>query len=88
VTGRPITRRRKARVWTSVLAAVLLSALTLAACSGGSSDRSEAITIGYFTQPDFLDPALGFTIPSNAALSQVYLPLLTYRRVEGPAGTS
>ena len=46
-----------------------------------------AITVGYFTQPDSLDPALGFTIPANAVLNQVYLPLLTYKRVEGPRGT-
>jgi peptide/nickel transport system substrate-binding protein len=45
------------------------------------------MTIGSFTQPDFLDPALGFTIPSNAPLSQAYLPLLTYKRQEGRAGT-
>jgi peptide/nickel transport system substrate-binding protein len=75
-------------VLTTRLAALVLSVTALASCSGGGPDGGEAITIGYFTQPDFLDPALGFTIPSSAALSQVYLPLLTYKRVEGPAGTT
>jgi peptide/nickel transport system substrate-binding protein len=62
-------------------------AVAVASCSGGTREQRDAITIGYFTQPDFLDPALGLTIPSGAALSQVYLPLLTYRRVEGRGGT-
>jgi peptide/nickel transport system substrate-binding protein len=46
------------------------------------------MTIGYFAQPDHLDPAMGATIPSNAVLTQVYLPLLTYKRVEGDEGTT
>jgi peptide/nickel transport system substrate-binding protein len=73
-------------------AALLLSlvAVSLAACDddSGQSETAQAITIGYFDQPDHLDPALGAQIPSNAVLSQVYLPLLTYKRVEGDAGTT
>jgi peptide/nickel transport system substrate-binding protein len=78
-----------AATWRAILAAVLLAgaATPLASCAGDGSDQRGAITIGYFTQPDSLDPARGFTIPSGAALSQVYLPLLTYKRVEGRAGT-
>lgn len=84
----PITQLRKATLGTTILAAVLLSgvALPLVSCSDTGSDQGEAITIGSFTQPD-LDPAIGFNIPSGAPLSQVYLPLLTYKRVEGPGGT-
>ena len=65
------------------------AATWLVACSGGDDDSKSAgsIVIGYYAQPDFLDPALGFTLVSGAALNQVYLPLLTYRRVEGQAGT-
>jgi peptide/nickel transport system substrate-binding protein len=80
----PIGRR-------TILAVLLVvgAAMPLGACSGdgGDDDRENAITVGYFTQPDSLDPALGLTIPASAVLNQVYLPLLTYKRVEGPGGT-
>jgi peptide/nickel transport system substrate-binding protein len=80
------------RAWGSALLAVLLlasGAALLTACSGdgGENNDKNEITIGYFAQPDSLDPALGFTMPSGAALYQVYLPLLTYKRVEGAGGT-
>ncbi len=66
-----------------------LVAIPLASCStDDGAQEGKAMTIGYFAQPDSLDPAFGFTIPSNAVLTQVYLPLLTYERVEGPAGTT
>ena len=69
---------------------VAIAACCAGACSSGDGSEEEqdqAITVGYFNQPDSLDPALGFTIPSGAALNQVYMPLLTYRRVEGDAGS-
>ena len=79
------------RVGTTILAALLLWGLTtsFAACDSESGDREkgQAITIGYFAQPE-LDPAIGFKIPSNAVLTQVYTPLLTYKRVEGAEGTT
>jgi peptide/nickel transport system substrate-binding protein len=59
------------------------------ACSGGDDDaqREGSIVIGMYTQPDSLDPALGFTLTSAAPLNHVYLPLLTYRRAEDESGT-
>ena len=78
------------RDWRPILR-LLLSATCVVGFLGCSDDprtTGNAITIGYFDQPDSLDPALGFQIPSAAALNQVYLPLLTYRRVEGPEGTT
>jgi peptide/nickel transport system substrate-binding protein len=74
-----------------VIALVLLSLpALLVACDSDSpeADEGRAMTIGYFAQPDHLDPAMGATIPSNAVLTQVYLPLLTYKRVEGDEGTT
>jgi len=70
-----------------LVAAVATGAL---ACSGGDDDdaqRKGSIVIGMYTQPDSLDPAMGFTLTSAAALNQVYLPLLTYRRAEDNSGT-
>ena len=79
------------RVGTTILAALLFWGLTtsFAACDSESGDREkgQAITIGYFAQPE-LDPAIGFKIPDNAVLTQVYTPLLTYKRVEGAEGTT
>jgi peptide/nickel transport system substrate-binding protein len=65
------------------------TATGLLACSGDDDDaqRGRSIVIGFYTQPDFLDPALGFTLVSAAPLNQVYLPLLTYRRAEDISGT-
>ena len=73
-----------------MVALVATCASGVAACSSGDGTEQEderSITIGFFSQPDALDPALGQTIPATSALSQVYMPLLTYRRVEGVHGT-
>jgi peptide/nickel transport system substrate-binding protein len=80
-------RARRALLRSAIVAS---AALWAGACSSGedSEPQSErSIAVGYFSQPDSLDPARGFTLPSGAALSQVYTPLLTYRRVEGDSGT-
>jgi peptide/nickel transport system substrate-binding protein len=76
------------RVGRILRSALLLSlvAIPLAPCSDDGAQQGNAITIGYFAQPDSLDPAFAFQIPSNAVVTQVYLPLLTYKRVKGPAG--
>jgi peptide/nickel transport system substrate-binding protein len=79
------------RAWRALLVSALAAtAACVGACSTSGGDEGKggrSIAIGYFDQPDSLDPALGFTLPSGAALSQVYMPLLTYRRVEGRRGT-
>jgi peptide/nickel transport system substrate-binding protein len=80
---------RGARRVLLLAALVATAAAWVGACStgGGAQERrGGSMSIGYFDQPDSLDPALGFTLPSGAALNQVYMPLLTYRRVEGPRG--
>jgi peptide/nickel transport system substrate-binding protein len=68
---------------------VVGTAAWLPACSGGddAGQRAGSMVVGMYTQPDSLDPALGFTLTSAAPLSQVYLPLLTYRRAEDESGT-
>jgi peptide/nickel transport system substrate-binding protein len=77
--------------WRAPLIVLLLAgaAAWLLACSGDddAGQREGSIVIGFYTQPEFLDPALGFTLVSGAALNQVYLPLLTYRRAEDNSGT-
>jgi peptide/nickel transport system substrate-binding protein len=71
----------------TALAVLLLSAAGgLIACDSGGGDQANSMTIGSI-QPNSLDPAMGNGIFAAAPLSQVYLPLLTYRRVEGLRGT-
>ena len=51
-----------------------------AAAEGGE------VTISQTSQPDYLDPALSYTVNGIEPLWLVYTPLLTYPHVEGAAG--
>ncbi len=64
----------------------------VAGCGGSDGDRGAgrdggSITIAQTSQPDALDPALGYTTNSWEALWVVYTPLLTYRHEEGARGS-
>jgi peptide/nickel transport system substrate-binding protein len=77
-----------------LLAAAVLSALVLTACGGdddenggggggagsGEAKQGGSITIAETSQPDFLDPALGYTVNSIEPMWLVYTPLVTYPR--------
>ncbi|MBA2629760.1 MAG: ABC transporter substrate-binding protein [Thermoleophilaceae bacterium] len=76
---------------------VALSMFVIAACGGdddeGGGDSSSgggkqggSITISETSQPDFLDPALTYTVNGIEPLWLVYTPLITYKRVDGPEG--
>jgi peptide/nickel transport system substrate-binding protein len=63
----------------------------IAACGdddddGGAAAEGGEITISQTSQPDFLDPALTYTVNGTEPLWLVYTPLLTYRHEEGAAG--
>jgi peptide/nickel transport system substrate-binding protein len=68
-------------------------AMVLFGC-GGDDDGDEAegaksggsITISQSAQPDFLDPALSYTVGGYEPMWLVYTPLLTYRHAEGKQG--
>jgi peptide/nickel transport system substrate-binding protein len=74
---------------------VALASLTMAACGsdddeGGSSGggaKGGEITISQTSQPDFLDPALSYTVNGWEPMWLVYTPPVTYARAEGEAGT-
>jgi peptide/nickel transport system substrate-binding protein len=53
---------------------------------GGSGRQGGSITISQTTQPDFLDPALGYQSGSLEPMWLVYTPPLTYKRAEGEEG--
>jgi peptide/nickel transport system substrate-binding protein len=83
--------------WAMRAAALAALALAVGACgdddgddgdggSGGEGRTGGAITISQTSQPDFLDPALGYTVNAIEPLWLVYTPPLTYPRKEGDAG--
>ena len=59
---------------------------------GGSAESAPAgrtggeATFAYASFPDYLDPALSYTVAGWQALADTNLPLLTYKRVEGRGG--
>ena len=79
-----------------LLAALIAAAATLvlAACGDDSSDSSSSgelieggeITTAQTSQPDYLDPALSYTVNGWEPMWIVYTPLLTYAHEEGEAG--
>ena len=75
----------------AAVATVVATTVLIAACggggdqdSGGASDGKArdggSITIAETSQPDFLDPALTYTVNGIEPLWLVYTPLLTYPR--------
>jgi len=71
----------------AVLVIVICACLALGGC--GSSESSESTDLRGNTSsfPDALDPALAITQEGWSALSNSYIPLLTYPHAEGAAGT-
>src|SRR5688500_10142577 len=75
-----------------------MSLFVIAACGddddggdggGGGGEGGKAggsVTISQTSQPDFLDPALGYTLNAIEPLWLVYTPLITYPHEEGPDG--
>src|SRR5918995_590825 len=77
-----------------------LSLFVIAACGddddggGGSSGGGDgeakkggSITISQTSQPDYMDPALTYTVNAIEPLWLVYTPLITYAREDGPEGS-
>jgi peptide/nickel transport system substrate-binding protein len=77
------------KLTVSALAAAAV--LGLAACGDSDDDGATAqggeVRIAQTSQPDYLDPALSYTVNGIEPLWLVYTPLLTYRRAEGLDGT-
>jgi len=75
------------------LGAAAALAVSLVACGSDSGSASAggakggSITIAQAGQPDFLDPALSYTIHGWEPMAVVYTPLVTYRREDGDAGS-
>ena len=89
--------RRRAPRFLLITALVLAIGLLIAACgsddstdttsaSGGGGTGGEA-TLTQTSQPDFLDPALSYTVNGWEPMWIVYTPLLTYNHESGTAGS-
>jgi len=74
-----------------VAAVMAIAILGLASCGGddegGGGAEGGSITISQTSQPDFLDPALSYTLNGWEPMWVVYTPLLTYNHEEGQAGS-
>ena len=77
----------KLRATTAI--AVVAAMFSLTACGSSSDEGSERNTLRavYASFPDYLDPALSYTLEGWTALWNSYLPLLTYAHADGAAGT-
>ena len=82
------------KIGTAALA--LAATLALAACGSDSSDdgggggegkAGDEFTVAYSSQPDFLDPALSYTVDGWSAMWNVYLPPVGYKHAEGTEGS-
>ncbi len=54
---------------------------------GGAAKQGGSITISQTSQPDYLDPALSYTVNGWEPQWLVYTPPVTYKRAEGVEGT-
>ena len=90
----PGGRRRKSGLLL-LTTLVLACALLIAACGDSDDDSSTTASAGgtggeatltQTSQPDFLDPALSYTVNGWEPMWIVYTPLLTYNHEEGAAG--
>jgi peptide/nickel transport system substrate-binding protein len=80
----------------AVLVLAAVAAIGLASCGssddetsagGQGGDANATVTVGQASQPDYLDPALSYTIHGWEPMWLVYTPLLTYNREGGEAGS-
>ena len=82
-----------------VLLVACLSMLVIGACGGddddngggggggGGGQEGGSVTISQTSQPDYLDPALSYTVNGWEPLSTVYSGLVGYKRANGQEGS-
>jgi len=66
---------------------VFLVCTALAGCGSGGSQDDGTLRGTYSSFPEYLDPALSFSLEGATALANTYVPLLTYEHANGKAGT-
>jgi peptide/nickel transport system substrate-binding protein len=72
----------------ALVLALFGATLGLSACGSSSSGKEgSTLTGSYASFPDYLDPQLSYTQEGWTAMFDTYLPLLTYKRVNGVEGS-
>ena len=91
--SRRLADRRRSKLLAVFSALALASSATLVACGedddeggSGAATTGGEITMAQTSQPDYLDPALGYTVNAIEPLVTVYTPPYTFRHEEGDAG--
>jgi peptide/nickel transport system substrate-binding protein len=79
----------KLRPTAAVAVIAAMAVLVLAGCGSGSDSGDDRGTLRatYASFPDYLDPALSYTLEGWTAMWNSYIPLLTYAHASGDAGT-
>jgi peptide/nickel transport system substrate-binding protein len=84
---------KKVGTYLALLAFAAITSLGLVACGdddetdgGGGGAQGGEITISQTSQPDYLDPALSYTVNGWEPMWLVYTPLLAYPHEEGEEG--
>lgn len=82
-------RRGGVRPVAALLIAAMVAVL-VAACGGGSSTGSSSkpttLNVTFAAFPDYMDPALSYSLEGWTSMWETYVPLLTYRHAGGAAG--
>ncbi|WP_193045606.1 ABC transporter substrate-binding protein [Mycolicibacterium baixiangningiae] len=75
----------------TLLTVAVLAASGVTACggddSGGGSGGGGDINVSMTSFPDYIDPQLSYTVEGWEVMYNTYVPLLTYKHVEGEEGT-
>ena len=76
------------RTAASLVGIVLVACAALMGCgSDEGSNEDQTLSGTYSSFPDYLDPALSFSLEGATALRNTYIPLLAYAHASGAAGT-
>ncbi|HVW45959.1 MAG TPA: ABC transporter substrate-binding protein [Solirubrobacterales bacterium] len=83
-------RRRGARPAVALLIAAVMTVGVVACGGGGSSTESGSkpttLDVTFAAFPDYMDPALSYSVEGWTSMWETYVPLLTYRHASGAAG--
>ena len=63
------------------------AALGITACGSSSGKEGGTLKATYASFPDYMDPALSYTVEGWTAMYDTYIPLLTYKHAGGKEGS-
>ena len=75
-----------------MLIVAIVAALAVVGCGGGggsstgSGREPTTLNVTFAAFPDYMDPAMSYSVEGWTSMWETYVPLLTYRHASGPAG--